>query len=96
MSDRLGQLSPFERAMMEIRDQEKPKECDHDRAYSSNGIKVCRKCCIGERYTPNFFNHHTSSDENYSRCALRKPTTTLTQKKNTSMTRYTSFLVLPR
>ena len=38
-------LSPFKIAMMEMRAQEQPKECDHHWIYFTNGAKVCLKCC---------------------------------------------------
>ncbi len=73
MSDRLRWENLYKQAMMEIRAQGKPVECDHDWDHFSDGTKVCLKCWIEKRYTPDFFQYRALSDEDYSRYVLRKP-----------------------
>ncbi len=89
-------MDVFKQAMMEMRAQEQPKECDHDWRHLSDGIKMCYKCCNHDwkhfsngfkvcskcykERRPSIFHHHAPSDENYSRCVFRKKSTYTKEK----------------
>ncbi len=80
MSDRPKQLHPFEKAMMEMYAQEKPKECNHHWRYFSFGTKVCSKCNEFIENVPNFSQYHEPTEEGFSRCIFRKPNTYTKEK----------------